>query len=375
VIKPLQILVVLSATWLAGAWAAQAAELEDLVKNSDLVVVGEVTRVQEGELDPALLKMNIQFRTDVATVAVLEVLKGDPALARVEIGFPGFPKPGEPSLVRGQRGIWLLTKSDRTYYEAKTAGRVLPMEQLAVVRRAVRAASGMAKEPARPLDRAARIGQLIQTLGNADGENVRRLAAYQLGEFGELSAVPALIAALNDESQDVRLAAELALSKITGYRSQISFQSAPPDERARGIKEWEAWWAANSNKTREKILLEAVESATQPQPNTRQALEGLAQMDAPALVPLFTGELEQAAASEDNARAATAATYLGRVKNRAAAPKLVALIDGSLPWTSTGTQSAAVAAIGLIGGQDFGTDPEAVGKCLAWWRAHQGEFK
>ncbi len=371
--KPVGTFVVLSAVLLAAAGSVVAADLEELVKKSDLVVVGQVFNIAQGKLDRELLKIGVEFRTDVADLVVLEALKGDPDLKKVRVGFPAFPKAGQVKLKLRQDGIWLLTKSDRKFYVLKGPDRLLPQDKLGAVRRAVRAAAGVATARQKPADRAAQAARLRKDLDNGEPA-ARRLAAYRLGELGATAAVPALIRALDDAEPPVRLAADIALRKITGHRAQVDFENETDDARSRGIKAWQEWWLANKGEERKQILLAAVRASSRPQPNFRRAVEGLADYHDPDLLPVFLRVLNSAVSSKDNTLTATVARYLGRVRHRASVPRLVQMIDGTLGWTNTSTRTAAAAAIGNIVGEDFGTGSAAVRKCLEWWRAHANEF-
>jgi hypothetical protein len=365
-----------AAVLLACVVRASAAEFEDLVKKSDLVLLGQVMRVDEGKLDADLLKMNVKARTDIAHVAVVEMLKGDPAVKKVEVGFPALAKEGAgqgerpgPTIERGQAAIFFVTKGEQKYYEAKTDDRVLPQEKLGAVRRAVRSAMGLA-DVGKPEDRAKRAARLVQELTAGSTESARRLAAFQLGEIGLLTSVPALIQALHDEAPVVRVAAELALRKITGYHTQADFQDGTAAVRTRAIQAWETWWAANRNKKRDEILSSAAEASFSPQPDFQDAIEGLAQSDDLEFQPLFLQALNSAVSSKSNSLAVCAAHYLGRVKNRGAVPVLAGLLRAG--WTADGTRAAAANAIGNIVGESFGSDP--VPKAIEWWQTNSDRF-
>ena len=102
----------------AGAARAEespAADLINLVKNSDLIVIGQVLRITEGEINAELLKLGVRFRTDIAVLGVAEVLWGDPDLkaAKVNVGFPGFPKPEQPADVLVSVDLTALSPEDQ----------------------------------------------------------------------------------------------------------------------------------------------------------------------------------------------------------------------------------------------------------------------
>jgi hypothetical protein len=361
-----------------GAAANGAATLEELVRNSDLIVFGLAAKVTKGELDPELKRRGIDFRVDTAHVVVIEVLKGDPALVRkqVRVTFPGFPKKGELTIKPNDKGIWFLRKSDlEGAYAAKTSDRFRPPGDLAAVRRAVRAAAGVVPRPVQPVDKAERARELVKELKAAKQPIDRRNAAFQLGELGRLESAPPLIQALADDERTVRLAADIALRKITGHRIQVDFQSAPVALRVRGQRAWEAWWETNRHFERPELLARAAAASARPQPDLLHAVEGLADYGKPEHVALFLRSYEAALASRNDRLAAAAALYFGRLKDRAYVPKLAALVDGSHAWLSTSTQVTAALAIGRITGEDFGTGKGAVAKAAAWWLRHRDEFR
>ncbi len=365
---------------LAGAANAEegpAADLVNLVKNSDLIAIGQVLRVTEGELNPELLKHGAKVRTDIAVLVIAEVLRGDPDLkaGKVNIGFPGFPKPDQPTLKVGQHGIWLLTRSDLGHYEVKTKNRFLPVEELAAVRRAIRAASGLMDAPSEVEDRDARISELCKELAGKGPAGNRRLAAYRLGEMGELSTVPVLIAALGDEAPTVRQAAEIALRKITGHRTQVDFQDDTESARQRGIDGWREWFEANKGKGRMDILAAAAQASFRPQPEFLYAIEGLAHYDDLNLLPLFRHALDSALSQKNSLLAAATARYLGRVKDRSAVPKLAVLLGDTETWPALSARTAAAAAIGNIVGRDFGSTATSVRDCIEWWNTNKDSFK
>lgn len=353
----------------SSAAASEAEELIDRVKKADLVVLGQVIRITEGEQDPESLRIGVKFRTDIAALIVIEVLKGDPNLKKVEIGFPGFPKPGDLTPKVNQNGVWLLTKSDQKFYEAKTADAFMPANKLGAIRRAARAAIGLLKPPEKPADRAARIAKLCADLAGDKPDATRRLAAYQLGEMGELSTVPKLIDALDDAAPSVRLAADIALRKVTGHRAQVDFRNGTAALRARGADEWRKWWEANKDKKRQDVLLAAAEASRRPQPEFRHAVEGLAQYDDPALLPVFRTALDSAISRENSSLVIAAARYLGGIKHRASISKLAGILDKT--WPTLAARAAAATAIGKIIGKNFGAGADAVSRCAEWWAVNK----
>ena len=365
-------LVMLVAVLGGGPAAAKAAELEELVKKSDLVILGQVLRVDEGEVNAELLATGVKVRTDIAVIGVVEALKGDPDLKKAEVGFPGFPKPGEPTLVRGQSAIFLLEKGDQKYYELKTADRILPETKLGAVRRAIRAAAGLAD--AKPADRAERAAKLAEELTTNPKKSERAIAAYQLADLGVLTTVPALIKALGDESPDVRFAANLALTKITGHRTQVDFEKGTGEERAQGAAAWQEWWDGHKDQKREDILFAAAQASSQPLPDFQAAVEGLAQYGNPEYQPLFLRTLASGTELKNNSLVVSAAVYLGRIKSRASVPMLARLLDPALGWPSDPTRSACAAALGNIVGENFGKGAEAINKALEWWRSNKAQF-
>ncbi|MFO7898840.1 MAG: hypothetical protein R6V58_07240, partial [Planctomycetota bacterium] len=267
----------------------------------------------------------------------------------------------------------------------------------------------------------------------------RSLAAHRLGHMGAMDAVPDLIRALDDSAASVRLAADIALRKITGHRVELDFRDAGPAVRAPGIQAWKTWWAARANEeaalpalvkqlesddevarlsadmalrgltghrvdvdftdgppsaraagvaawkrwlaarpheTRRRLLATAVRARLRPQPEYKYAMEGLADVAGPATSELFHQALAEGVDLRRTDLIIAAAGYFGRVRDRSAVPGLAALVDGSVRWQpSRPTRQAVVTAIGLIVGKDFGTGRAGLEKCAAWWRDHAEEFE
>lgn len=369
------VLAIALAALLTGVRAAgsEMDALVELIKKSDLVVLGQVIRIREGKNDAELAKLGVKFRTDIAVVAIVEVIKGDPDLKKVDVGFPGFPKKGEVGLRPDQNGIWLLAKSDQKFYEATTADRFLRQDSLRAVRQAVHAAMGLTKPREKPVDRAAKVSKLTADLVGKNPDSVRRLAAYQLGGMGELSVVPVLIDALDDAAPSVRVAACIALQKISGHRSQVDFQDGAATARAQGVAAWRQWWKANKDKERKDILLAGAEASRRPQPDFEYAIEGLAQYDDAGLLSVLSLALDSAISQKNSTLVIAAARYLGQAKHKASIPKLAGILDKT--WPTAAARSAAAMAIGHIAGKSFGAGPEAVSRCAEWWAANRTSSK
>lgn len=351
--------------------AAIAAELDELVKQSDLIVLGRVVRIEEGQLDPDLLKMNVNFRTDVASIIAIEVLKGDPALQKVQAGFPGFPKEGELTAQKDQTAVWLLAKSDSKYFTIKG---IVPENRLGTVRRAVRAAAGVTATATTQRDRTARMGDFMAELEGGKTETARRLAAFQLGEMGAIQAVPSLIKALNDDAPSVRVAASLALQKVTGHSSQADFEFGSIESRAKAQTAWKNWWNENDAKTRDEILAAAVEAGEKPQPDYQRAIEGLALSENPAYAPLMTEAFDSAMSAHNSLLTASIASYFGRVKEKSAVRRLAGVLNPEVSWPADEARASAAVAIGSIVGEKFGTGAAAVLAAREWWASNRGNY-
>ncbi len=369
------VLTVLAA--LCSGVRAAGSEMDDLValvKDSDLVVVGQVIRVVEGDDDVDAAKLGVKLRTDIAVVAIAEVLKGDPDLKKVEVGFPGFPKDGEVGFKSEQGGIWLLKKSDKKFYEAKVPGRFLRQSRLGTVRRASRVAVGLlvVVRP-KPADLKAQLTKLKGELAATKPDAARRVAAYRLGGMGDLRAVKALIRTLDDAAPSVRMAASIALQKITGHRSQVDFKNGAAAVRAQGSAAWRQWWAANEGRTRKDILLAGAKASHRPLPDFQYAVEGLSQYDDAALLPVFRRALDSAISGKNNTLVIAAARYLGRAKDRKSVHALAGLLGKT--WPTVAAKSTAAMAVGNITGKDFGSGREAVTRCAKWWAANKTSTK
>ena len=64
----------------------------------------------------------------------------------------------------------------------------------------------------------ASVPHLLKAL-ETDDRDVRKAAAYALGEMGDARAIPALAAALNDQSADVRFNAAVAMARFGDTRA------------------------------------------------------------------------------------------------------------------------------------------------------------
>jgi HEAT repeat protein len=92
------------------------------------------------------------------------------------------------------------------------------------------------------------LSKLLQRLRD-DADLVRQQCAMSLGRIEAASSIPALLAALQDPSHHVRLAAHASLLKIIEPIKQIrAFEipyrpHAPAVERAKDIQKWADWWS------------------------------------------------------------------------------------------------------------------------------------
>ncbi len=87
-----------------------------------------------------------------------------------------------------------------------------------------------------------------------ESEPHRRLMALEaLGEIREGSSVPILIAAMRDDSEEVRETAELGLRSLT----RCSFGAEPA--------EWERWWKKNARRARYDWLVDALDGEDEEQ--------------------------------------------------------------------------------------------------------------
>ncbi len=79
--------------------------------------------------------------------------------------------------------------------------------------------------------------------------NVRRAAAEEVGVRDQWSAIPQLIAHLDDEAPDVRAASAASLRRLTnqwfGYRSTASI-----GQRRSAANRWRQWWSLKGSAVR-----------------------------------------------------------------------------------------------------------------------------
>ena len=145
-------------------------ELPDLVRQSDLIVVGTITAIARAE--PS------RTATDKATITVEDVLLGK-ASKTVTLGFPGeriwigpdgrkshFEASSWIRYKMGQNGIWLLKwDKEAGHYRAAHPARLQPREQLDEVKAAVAQAEKDKKPPPPILEEMAMIEFWIKEEG------------------------------------------------------------------------------------------------------------------------------------------------------------------------------------------------------------------
>ena len=106
---------------------------EQLVAQTDLIVVGKITKIVEGGARPK--------DKSIATITVSEVVKGEKGLKilkglkTVKLGFPSRNRRMMASTdifyKNGQQGIWLLRKAkDKDYFLADYPARLQPIKNL-----------------------------------------------------------------------------------------------------------------------------------------------------------------------------------------------------------------------------------------------------
>jgi HEAT repeat protein len=81
---------------------------------------------------------------------------------------------------------------------------------------------------------------LMQVLAKGDRKE-RRLAAAAIWRFGDTTCVKALIAALEDDDQDVIDTSAAALRAITGYSFGLS-RNISEEQRSEAIIRWRQWY-------------------------------------------------------------------------------------------------------------------------------------
>lgn len=340
------------------AACAYAADIDQLVEQADVIVQGRIIKVETGKLDEEALGHGLKKRTDIATIAIIEVLKGDFSEQRIEVQIPGLPGADEAKLTRGTNGIFILKKTDNGYAITKQE-QVLSDTDLGIVRRAVKSTGG-GVQAEKAGTRAERVAKAEKDLRENESIDVRKSAAFQLGDMGQTSSVPELIKALADSEADVRVAATLALSKITGRRIDMDFEKASTEERRDAIAGWNDWWKNNGERPREELLLEAIKDAQKPQPDVSRAIESLAKSANSNYVQLFRRVLRNSIDSNNDRLAGAAAGYLGHAKDELAVGMLGELLDTKKDWVSSATRLIAAGAVGEIAGKNFGTGPEAI---------------
>ena len=104
---------------------------EELVELSDLIVVGKITRITGGGFSAK--------GKEIATITVVEVIKGEKGLKKVKFAFPSRKRSRKTSAdlfyEKGQEGIWFLRKPKKgKYHLADYPGCLQPVEKLDDIR-------------------------------------------------------------------------------------------------------------------------------------------------------------------------------------------------------------------------------------------------
>ena len=126
-----------------ASWAAVALEI--LADEADVIIVGKVTKIQDGGFAVG------QRKFDVAVVKVSRILKSKPQVGKpkqLRIGQPSRGRIGLSTDIRfrpGQEGIWLLKKDpDRNVYWARHPSQFQPIKQLKLLTDLVKARQKLA---------------------------------------------------------------------------------------------------------------------------------------------------------------------------------------------------------------------------------------
>ncbi|MBI3272998.1 MAG: HEAT repeat domain-containing protein [Planctomycetes bacterium] len=180
-----------------------------------------------------------------------------------------------------------------------------------------------------------------QALKDANPSN-RASAARELGKRAALDAIPALLAALEDEVGPVRARADEALQALTGLNQGFG-ADLPAAERKDAASRWQAWWSRNASKPPAEWWIEAL--LREPAPRNR----------------------------------ASAARALGGVKEKAA----VRFLLHGLADSAAVVRAAAATALRSLTGADLtfpaeGSDDEreaALKAWLAWWEENGPTFE
>src|SRR4030067_3261932 len=81
-----------------------------------------------------------------------------------------------------------------------------------------------------------------QSIDQFSSEMGRRAVAEALGKIGNVSSIPSLIRALDDDKVEVRSSARTAIEQLTG-KKDISYNPGDsPDKRKEKIALWQKWW-------------------------------------------------------------------------------------------------------------------------------------
>ncbi len=416
----------------APAWSGDA--LVERVGRADLVVFGEVMNVIEGD---GAGDNEDEPRPPIARVAVLEVLRGSTTRPALDVDLSRLTADDGPRIEPNQRGVWLLERAGEGAYAIRDGDQVVPADRLAEVRRAVTVVGDIAPDDGPAEDRAERVEELRAELEH-ERSGRRSLAAHKLGEMGAIEAVPDLIDMLDDSASSVRLAAHIALCKITGHkgaldfreagravrepaidawrnwwadrereraalrvfieqlesddaatrhaadlalgaltghRVDVDFADAPEEARAAAVREWEKQLEEQPEGLRRSLLETAVMNQNRPQPEHKYAIGGLSQIAGPEALDTMRRAFRTGVDLRDSDLVIATADYFGRIRDRDVVPELMRLLDRTGRWEpSRPVRAALVAAVGRIAGRDFGTGEEAVERCVTWWQDHAEEF-
>jgi hypothetical protein len=117
---------------------------EDLITQSDLVVVGKITAIKEGGSD--------EKDVSIATVTISDVIKGAKDIKEVKLAFPSKKRQMMAStdifFDLNQEGVWLLRKDEKQdYYLADYPDRFQPKENAEKIKAIVSKMKSTEKPP------------------------------------------------------------------------------------------------------------------------------------------------------------------------------------------------------------------------------------
>lgn len=264
---------------------------------------------QRKQLDLSLeqVQANLEFENDFQIPVKVEVVTASGSEIHT-VNLKGWstivsiPADSEPLMVNVDKGNWLVASIHHPRSLDETV-RALAQADLAVALRAARQlGEDFGSAPAA-------VVALASVLGNNQAHwGLRQEAALNLGSLGTRGAVTALTRGMADSDPRIRRAAALGLGRAGGEQAILTLKDSltiDPDEEVAGAAAWSLGKLQIPGV--ERLLKEQLERPSAYYDYRRlSALAGLAELENPALAPIFARYTDPAYLRETRLAAAEA---------------------------------------------------------------------